>query len=124
MKDRLDELFYNVGRSLYDDEHVLIKEKDFDWLIEMIEEQAATIETLSMAHDDMARELSLFKEKDKQQLIKSNIKLNKRVQELEVHKEIYYKTLEKIADEKHGWNPLSIEARIAIEKVGNLEGEE
>src|SRR5690625_1273799 len=83
MKDRLDELFYNVSRSLYDDEHVLLKEKDFDWLIETVEEQQATIETLSMAHDNMARELSLVKEKDKHELIKANIALNKRVEELE-----------------------------------------
>lgn len=84
-------------------------------------------ESLMMAHDNLQRELSDIKRlmsKDKHALIKSNISLNKKVQELKVHKEIYYKALEKIGDPKNGWNPLAIEARIAIEKVGNLEGEE
>jgi len=35
--ERLEELMYNVGRSLNDDEHVLIKEEDFQWLYEQAE---------------------------------------------------------------------------------------
>ena len=98
-------------------------------------------ETLMMAHDNLQRELSDIKRligKDKHALIKILIARNRevsklrdvirqdseRVQELKVHKDIYYKTLEKIGDPKNGWNPLAIEARIAIEKVGNLEGEQ
>src|SRR5690625_3492395 len=50
-----------------------------EWLIETIEKQQAEIDTLSMAHDEMHR----LVKKDKHALIKSNIALNKRVQELE-----------------------------------------
>src|SRR5690625_5095599 len=57
--------------------------EDMSWLVKTIENHQAEIDTLSMAHDNMARELSLFKEKDKHELIKANIALNKRVEELE-----------------------------------------
>jgi|SRR5690625_3339495 len=33
-KERLDEIYNNVGRSIHDDEHVLLREVDYEWLIE------------------------------------------------------------------------------------------
>src|SRR5690625_1498855 len=51
---------------------------DTEWLIDTIKEQQAEIDSLSMAHDDMHRLLP----KDKHFLIKSNINLNRKVQEL------------------------------------------
>src|SRR5690625_357913 len=51
-----------------------------------IEEQQAEMDALSMSHDNLQRELSDIKRlmgKDKHALIKSNIALNERVQELE-----------------------------------------
>jgi len=60
---------------------------DIHELIVENERLKAEIETLSMAHDDMHRLLP----KDKHALIKSNIALNRKVQELEM----------RIADDKH-----------------------
>lgn len=85
-KERLEEIIYNIGRSLNDNENVLIKESDIKWLIDTIENQQSEIDTLSMAHDAMHRKLSTYKEslpRDKHTLIKTIHSLNKRVQELE-----------------------------------------
>src|SRR5690625_629956 len=84
-KERLEEIKEEYNFSVEQSLANRIPDSDIEWLIETVEEQQATIETLSMAHDNMARELSLFKEKDKHELIKSNIALNKKVQELENH---------------------------------------
>src|SRR5690625_59434 len=65
--------------------------EDMSWLVKTIENQQAESDTLSMAHDNMARELSLFKEKDKHELIKSNIALNRKVKELETKRDEFKK---------------------------------
>jgi len=49
---------------------------------EEVKSQQAEIDSLSMAHDNMARELSLFKEKDKHELIKNLIARNREVSKL------------------------------------------
>src|SRR5690625_2489245 len=82
-KERLEEIKEEYNFSVEQSLANRIPDSDIEWLIKTIEEQQATIDTLSMAHDNMARELSLFKEKDKHELIKANIALNRRVQELE-----------------------------------------
>lgn len=48
--------------------------------------------------------------------------LRERAEKAEQQNKHYLKYLEEIADVKHGWNPLAIEARIAIESVYRLEG--
>src|SRR5690625_1012232 len=94
-KERLEEIKEEYNFSVEQSLANRIPDSDIEWLIETIEEQQATIDTLSMAHDNMARELSLFKEKDKHELIKSNIALNKRVQELEATVDSAMKAIDK-----------------------------
>lgn len=58
---------------------------DFVYLLKCIDDQQATIDSLSMAHDAIHRELP----KDKHTLIKNIIGLNKRVRELEERVRIF-----------------------------------
>lgn len=57
---------------------------DFVFLLNHIKNQQAEIDTLSMAHDEMHRLI----DRDKHFLIKSNINLNRKVQELELSKDL------------------------------------
>lgn len=79
-KEKIEEIVatYEVGLSLPD--------IDIDWLVEIVQNQQETIkecqssvDSLSMAHDSLHRELSTYKEslpKDKHTLIKNLIALN------------------------------------------------
>ena len=97
--------------------------EDMSWLVKTIENHQAEIDTLSMAHDNMARELSLFKEKDKHELIKANIALNKRVRELEEERDewkntaqSYYMTNQELREQNKRY-------REAINEFFDLDGD-
>src|SRR5699024_1277771 len=77
------------------------------YMIDTITDQQATIDSLSMAHDAIYREMP----KDKHTLIKNIIGLNKRVQELEEFK--------KKAEELHKYT--HINAKKSVEEKERLE---
>src|SRR5690625_405054 len=70
---------------------IAIEPEHYKWFMTTIEEQQVTIDALSMAHDAMSKELSMHrKHKDKHALIKSNIKLNKKIKQLEKQLDEFY----------------------------------
>src|SRR5699024_886686 len=90
-KERLEEIVEKISDQTYDriivpKTKITIDYQDIKFLInviieqsERVQDQQATIESLSMAHDAIHRVIP----KDKHTLIKNIIGLNKRVQELE-----------------------------------------
>lgn len=79
-KRRLEDIKNQLEKSnYYDDNSNGYWYNTINYLIE----QAKLVEQLKAEIDNMKQELSLFKEKDKHFLIKSNIALNKKIEELE-----------------------------------------
>jgi len=63
-KERLEEIKEEYNIAVEQSLANRIPDSDIDWLIETVEEQQATIDTLSMAHDAMAKELSLLRKEN------------------------------------------------------------
>lgn len=125
MRERLQEIKSDYNKNFHSYE-CLTTIENMNWLIETIENQQAEIETLSMAHDNLHRGI----EKDKHSLIKSNIALNRQVQELKEENERYIEVIESIeetANDYRNGNLLDIQDSFFVDEIiaiSNLEGEE
>lgn len=63
-KERLEEIPYNVGYSLNDNENVLIKEDDYKWLYE----QAERVQELEKKNDRLKQEADFWRVEDREMM--------------------------------------------------------